>query len=183
MKGREEETANTTATKISSYSPTSSKKRFVLLIQVTLKYLAALHVGWSHSEVSPLFVCAGNYYFVLQTKYKGTAISTLALLCRHSAYVYAHHLTLTEAAKGGHKTWPSPPGLCQGRQIPQSDLHGHLHYKKPEEMPFGKTSATCRPTPVTLDSGAHSGEGSSFTTKEVFSCINVPHEGQTSSLT
>lgn len=45
MKGREEETANTT-TKISSYSPaSSSKKRFVLLIQVTLKYLTALHVG------------------------------------------------------------------------------------------------------------------------------------------
>lgn len=45
MKGREKETANTT-TKISSYSPTSfAKKRFALLIQVTLKYLTALHVG------------------------------------------------------------------------------------------------------------------------------------------
>lgn len=45
MNGRERETANTT-TKISSYSPTSfAKKRFALLIQVTLKYLPALHVG------------------------------------------------------------------------------------------------------------------------------------------
>jgi len=56
VKGRKEETANTT-TKISSYSLTSSsKKRFVLLIQVTLKYLTALHVGliplWSFTAVN-----------------------------------------------------------------------------------------------------------------------------------
>lgn len=45
MKGREEETANTT-TKISAYSPTSSsKKRFGLWTQVNLKCLTALPVG------------------------------------------------------------------------------------------------------------------------------------------
>lgn len=95
--------------------------------------------------------------------------------CADSAYVCTYHLTLTEAAKGGHKAWSSPPGLCQGRQIPKSDLHGHLHYWKTEGITFGKSSATCGPTPVALDSGAHTGEGSSFTAKELF---NIPHEGQ-----
>lgn len=89
---------------------------------------------------------------MLQTEYKGTAISTPAVvqtvhMCTPTTY---HSQKLL---RDGTKLGPFHLACAMEDRSLRSDLHGHLHYWKPEGITFGKTNAICGPTPVALDSG------------------------------